>query len=72
MLINSISLARIQVIHIDRTVSVPDARRMLTDEAEYGRWELARTRLYGGGRRTVWLRRKIIRVDATIWTSSAP
>jgi hypothetical protein len=54
-----------RVLHIDRTVSVHDARSMLADAAEYGRWELARTQLYVGGRRTVWLRRKIIRVQKT-------
>lgn len=54
-----------RVVTIDRTTSVPDARKMLTEEAEYGRWELARTRLYIGGGRKVWLRRKIIRVRPT-------
>ncbi|MEL7975143.1 DUF5703 family protein [Isoptericola sp. F-RaC21] len=54
-----------RVVTIDRGTSVPDARKMLTDEAEYGRWELARTRLYLGGERRVWLRRKIIKVSAT-------
>ncbi|QAY62481.1 hypothetical protein ET495_03550 [Xylanimonas allomyrinae] len=55
-----------RVLTIDRSTSVPDARKMLTDEAEYGRWELARTRLYQGGQRKVWLRRKIIRVVSTL------
>ncbi|MFE6970050.1 DUF5703 family protein [Isoptericola sp. NPDC057653] len=54
-----------RVLTIDRDTSVPDARKMLTDEAEYGRWELARTRLYIGGERRVWLRRKIIKVTPT-------
>ncbi|MFD6133855.1 DUF5703 family protein [Isoptericola sp. NPDC056618] len=54
-----------RVLTIDRGTSVPDARKMLTDEAEYGRWELARTRLYMGGERRVWLRRKIIKVSPT-------
>ncbi len=55
-----------RVLTIDRHTSVPDARRMLTEEAEYGRWELARTRLYIGGERKVWLRRKIIKVTPTL------
>ncbi|GAB4085787.1 hypothetical protein GCM10028784_24170 [Myceligenerans cantabricum] len=55
-----------RVVTIDRSTSVPDARKLLTDEAEYGRWELARTRLYMGGERRVWLRRKIIRVRPTL------
>jgi hypothetical protein len=54
-----------RVLTIDRDTSVPDARRLLTAEAEYGRWELARTLLYAGGRRKVWLRRKVMRVEAT-------
>ncbi|VTR78209.1 MULTISPECIES: DUF5703 family protein [Cellulomonas] len=55
-----------RVLTIPRTTSRNDARRMLTDEAEYGRWELARTLLYTGGERKVWLRRRIIRVRSTL------
>ncbi|KSW19919.1 MULTISPECIES: DUF5703 family protein [Cellulomonas] len=55
-----------RMLTIPRSTSRNDARRMLTDEAEYGRWELARTRLYAGGERRVWLRRKIIRVRSTL------
>ncbi|WP_418277005.1 DUF5703 family protein [Isoptericola jiangsuensis] len=55
-----------RVVTIDRDVSVPDARKMLTEEAEYGRWELARSRLYLGGERRVWLRRKIIKARSTL------
>lgn len=43
-----------------------DTRRLLTDEAEYGRWELARSLLFPGGRRKIWLRRKIIHVQSTL------
>jgi hypothetical protein len=55
-----------------RTVTLPgsvsrgDVRRLLTDEAEYGRWELARTRIYVGGTRRVWLRRKAMKVPSTL------
>ncbi|WP_136519817.1 MULTISPECIES: DUF5703 family protein [Cellulomonas] len=59
-----------RVLTIPRTTSTGDARRLLTDEAEYGRWELARTRLYAGGERRVWLRRKIIRVRSTLASSA--
>lgn len=55
-----------RVLTIGRETSRNDARRRLTEEAEYGRWELARTRLYAGGERKVWLRRKIIRVRSTL------
>ena len=55
-----------RVLTIDRTTSRGDTRRLLTDEAEYGRWELARMLLFAGGHRRVWLRRKIIRVRSTL------
>lgn len=55
-----------RVLTIDHRTSRSDAHRLLTDEAEYGRWELARTRLYAGGTRKVWLRRKVIRVHSTL------
>ena len=55
-----------RVVQIGRETSRGDARRLLTDEAEYGRWELARTLVFAGGRRKVWLRRKIIRVQSTL------
>ena len=55
----------VRMLTIPRSTSGSDARKMLTDEAEYGRWELSRTRLYPGGERKVWLRRKIIRVRPT-------
>ncbi|WP_168581531.1 DUF5703 family protein [Gephyromycinifex aptenodytis] len=47
-----------------------ETRRMLTDEAEYGQWELARVRYSFNGRRRVWLRRKIIRVPRRSAASS--
>ena len=43
-----------------------DTRRLLTDAAEYGRWELARSLLFPGGHRKIWLRRKIIHVHSTL------
>jgi hypothetical protein len=54
-----------RVLHLPRGVSRSELRQMLTDQAEYGHWELARVRLYMGGHRTVWLRRRIIRVMRT-------
>lgn len=55
-----------RTVTIPPSVSTSVARRMLTEEAEYGRWELARTRLFVGGTREVLLRRRIIRVDSTL------
>ena len=37
--------------------------RLLTDEAEYGKWELMRVVLYRGGSRHVWFRRRVIRIQ---------
>jgi hypothetical protein len=51
-------------------VSAGDLCRAVAQEAEYGHWELSRLRLYLGGARTVWLRRKVIRVQRTVWTGS--
>ena len=55
-----------RLVTFDPSISRADARTALTDEAEYGRWELARTSLYAGGLRRVWLRRKIIRMRSTL------
>jgi hypothetical protein len=54
-----------RVLKFPRTLSRADARQLLTEHAEYGKWELARVRLYAGGARQVWLRRRIIRVQRT-------
>lgn len=51
-----------RILTLPRGVSRNDARQLLTEHAEYGRWELARVRLYMGGSRKVWLRRRILRV----------
>ncbi len=55
-----------RVVRLPSSTSRGEARRMLTEQAEYGRWELARTRLFAGGERKVWLRRKSIRVHSTL------
>ena len=54
-----------RVLTLSRETSRAQARQLLTEQAEYGHWELARVRLYLGGTRRVWLRRKIIRVART-------
>ena len=46
--------------------SLPESARRLTDEAEYGRWEIDRSVMYWGGARRVWLRRKVLRVESTL------
>ena len=54
-----------RVLDFRRHVSRSEVRQALTDHAEYGHWELFRTRMYVGGYRRIWLRRKIIRVKRT-------
>lgn len=54
-----------RVLQLPVAVSRADARALLTEHAEYGHWELARVRLFTGGTRKVWLRRRIIRVQRT-------
>lgn len=49
------------VLHLPRGMSRDAARRILTDHAEYGNWELSRLRLYPDGSRKATLRRMIIR-----------
>lgn len=53
-----------QVLTFPRGTRRADIRRALTEQAEYGRWELHRTRVYVGGRTRTWLRRRIIRAGA--------
>ena len=48
-------------LYLPRGTSRDAARRILTDHAEYGSWELSRLRLYPDGSRKATLRRMIIR-----------
>jgi hypothetical protein len=52
------------VLYLPRGTSRDTARRILTDHAEYGDWELARLRLNADGSRKATLRRPIIRPSA--------
>ena len=54
-----------QHLYLPRGTSRGAARRLLTDQAEYGHWELARLRLFADGSRRVVLRRKVIKVVRT-------
>jgi len=49
------------VVCLPRGMPRDAARRILTDHAEYGQWELARMRLNADGSREATLRRQIIR-----------
>jgi hypothetical protein len=54
------------VVYLPREMSRDAARRILTDHAEYGEWELSRLRRFADGSRKVTLRRKIIRAVRTL------
>lgn len=51
-----------RVVSFPSRTSRAEATQVLTEQAEYGRWELARTVVYFGGARKMWLRRRIQRV----------
>ena len=53
------------VLNLPRGTSRDAARRILTEHAEYGQWELRRLRLYADGSRKATLRRKVIRAVRT-------
>lgn len=61
-----------QRFRLPNTISRSAARRLLTERAEYGGWELARLRLYADGSRRVELRRKIIRIQRPSFADSLP
>ena len=62
------------VLYLPRGTSRDAARRILTDHAEYGNWELSRLRLYPDGSRKATLRRTIIRQARTQlgWPITSP
>ena len=53
------------MVTFTRFVSRGQAQRFLADQADLGHWEVAQVRVYWGGVRRVWLRRRIIRVVRT-------
>ncbi len=53
------------VLYLPRGMPRDAARRILTDHAEYGHWELARMMLNADGSRKATLRRQIIRPART-------
>ncbi|GAB3112930.1 DUF5703 family protein [Streptomyces calidiresistens] len=54
-------------VYVPRGVSRSATTRLLTEQAEYGHWELHRLRLYPDGSRRVRLRRRIIRQVRATW-----
>lgn len=54
------------VLTVSPDDSLPDARRLLVEHSEYGKWELERSKLYLGGGRRFWLRRRVMQVQRTV------
>jgi|GEM_PF-486779 len=54
------------VLTVSPDDSLPDARRRLVEHSEYGKWELERSKLYVGGGRRFWLRRRVMQVQRTV------
>jgi hypothetical protein len=52
-------------VYLPRGTSRTAAVRILTDEAEYGHWELDRVYMTADGTRYIRLRRKVIRAVRT-------
>jgi len=56
----------LQQFELSRTESRGAVRRLLTEHAEYGGWELARLRRYPDGTRRGWVRPRILKVMRTL------
>lgn len=56
----------VERVRVERHVSRSAVRQLLAEHAEYGGWELTRLRRYRDGTREIWIRRKIIRVSASL------
>ena len=54
-----------RVVDIAPNITRQETAQLLSEQAEYGRWELARTLVYVGGARRVWLRRRSMTVERT-------
>ncbi|WP_299169518.1 DUF5703 family protein [uncultured Arthrobacter sp.] len=54
------------VLTVSAGEPLSSARQLLTEHAEYGKWELERSCIYIGGNRRFWLRRKVLRVQRTV------
>ena len=65
MVVEPSHLWEFREVSIPRDTSREVARQMLTSVAETDRWELARLRRFPDGRRTVTLRRRVIRALRT-------
>jgi len=55
----------IREVSLPKKVSRKEAVKTLTELAEYGRWELVRTRIYPNGVKRMWVKKKVMRVELT-------
>ena len=55
----------IREVPLPSSVSRVEARELLTELAEYGRWELVRTRIYPNGVKRMWVKKRIQKVERT-------
>jgi hypothetical protein len=53
------------VLSVKPGESIAEARQRVREHSEYGKWELERSRLYMGGGRRYWLRRRVMSVERT-------
>lgn len=56
---------KIREVPLPSRVSRVEARELLTELAEYGRWELVRTRIYPNGVKRMWVKKRIQKVERT-------
>ncbi|MDR1442541.1 MAG: DUF5703 family protein [Bifidobacteriaceae bacterium] len=56
-----------RIVTVPAHATATAAHQMITAQAEYGRWEMAKSTRYWGGVKRVWLRRKVLRVESTLW-----
>jgi hypothetical protein len=56
-----------RVVTVPAQASTTVASRMISYQAEHERWEIARSARYWGGAKRVWLRRKTLSVEPTLW-----
>ncbi|WP_258806014.1 DUF5703 family protein [Pseudarthrobacter sp. NS4] len=54
------------VLTVSPDDSLHEALRRLVEHSEYGKWELERSKLYVGGGRRFWLRRRVMQVQRTV------
>ena len=55
----------IREVPLPKKVSRREAKELLTELAEYGRWELVRTRIYPNGVKRMWVKKRIQKVERT-------